>query len=229
MISMDQLLNAARSSLTEMSVAVILANLLLTALMSLAIAWVYTKTHKSISYSRSYLYSLVMMSVLAATAMMILGNNLTRALGVLGVFTLIRFRTIVKDTKDATFLFFALSIGMAIGTNNYSIAIVSTIVLSALLLLLDRVGFGAYVGNAFLLTFTGTDALNAEELEKVIRERVEGATLLQVKSGVEQDRVYYYKVRLKHPESYHQFLDAVRKVPGIQAVDFVSGRDVAEY
>ena len=122
---MNELLNAARFSLTEMSSAVIIFNILLTFALSLFIAFVYKKTHRSVSYSQSFISSLIMMSILAAVAMMVLGNNLTRALGVLGVFTLIRFRTIIKDPKDATYLFFALAIGIAIGTNHYTIAIIA--------------------------------------------------------------------------------------------------------
>ena len=102
--------NFPNLTLTELSSAIIFVNILLSFILGLAIAIVYQKTHRGLSYSRSYVESMVMMSVLSAIAMMILGNNLVRALGILGVFTLIRFRTIIKDTKDATYLFFALAI-----------------------------------------------------------------------------------------------------------------------
>src|SRR3989338_6815684 len=122
-------LNTTNLALTELSAAVIFFNIFLSFGLSLLIAIIYKKTHRGLSYSRSYVESMVMMSVLAAIAMMILGNNLVRALGILGVFTLIRFRTVIKDTKDATYLFFALAIGMGVGTGNYVISFIGTVCL----------------------------------------------------------------------------------------------------
>lgn len=226
---MNELLNTAKNSLTEFSAAIVVLNILVSFVLSLLVSWVYTRTHRSISYSRSYLNSLVMMSILAAVAMMILGNNLTRALGVLGVFTLIRFRTIVKDTKDATFLFFALAIGMAVGTSNYAIAGISTVLLCAILYGLDRIGFGSYIGNAFLLTFSTGDRVNSEQIDKVFIQFLANHTLLQVKTGIEHDRVYYYKVRLRNVEKFNDLLNALQQVEGIKMADLVTGRDAVEY
>ncbi len=226
---MNELLNAAKNSLTELSAAVVLMNILISFALCMVIAWVYRQTHRSISYSRSYVQAMIMLGVLAAVAMMILGNNLTRALGVLGVFTLIRFRTIVKDAKDATFLFFALAIGMAVGTNNYAIAIISTFALSTIVYGLDWFDFGSRVANDMLLTFAGGPKVSSEALDAVFAKYTKHITLLQMKTGVEQDRVFYYRVRLLKPEQSVAFLNALHVVDGVQTVDLVTGRDAAEY
>lgn len=94
------LTNLPLYSLTEFGSAVVVANILATFIIALIISWVYQRTHSGISYSRSFLISMVLMAVLSTIAMMILSNNLVRALGVLGIFALIRFRTILKDTRD---------------------------------------------------------------------------------------------------------------------------------
>ena len=148
---MNDLINFSNLGVVEYSAAIIVTNIILSFVLSLIISTVYQKTHRGISYSQSFVLSLVMMSVLSAIAMMILGNNLIRALGILGVFTLLRFRTIIKDTRDATFLFFALAIGMAIGTNNYIIASIGTIMLSIINLVLFRINFGSVVREGFIL------------------------------------------------------------------------------
>ena len=135
--------NFPNLALTELSSAIIFINIVLSFILGLTIAIVYQKTHRGLSYSRSYVESMVMMSVLAAIAMMILGNNLVRALGILGVFTLIRFRTIIKDTKDATYLFFILVIGMGVGTVNYVISFIGTAGLIAIILLMYKYNFGS--------------------------------------------------------------------------------------
>lgn len=226
---MNELLNTARFSLTELSSAVIIFNILLTFILSLFIAFVYKKTHRSISYSQSFIGSLIMMSVLAAVAMMILGNNLTRALGVLGVFTLIRFRTIVKDPKDATYLFFALAIGMAIGTNNYTIAIIATVMMSGINYFLDRINFGSIISTGFLLTMVVDKQFNPKALDKLAKKHLRSINLLQIKSEESHESTYHYKVRFRHAARYQEFISELELIEGMRMVDLVSGRDAVEY
>ena len=53
---------------------------------------------------------------------MVIGNNLARAFALVGAMSIIRFRTVVKDTKDTAFVFFALASGLAAGTSSYLLA-----------------------------------------------------------------------------------------------------------
>lgn len=94
---------------TEFSSAIVIFNVLLTFALQMAVVWVYKKTHRGISYSQSFLFTLVMIGVLGAVIMMVVQNNLIGAFALLGAFSLIRFRTIVKDTRDVAFVFFALA------------------------------------------------------------------------------------------------------------------------
>lgn len=226
---MNELLNTARFSLTEMSSAVIIFNILLTFALSMFIAFVYKKTHRSVSYSQSFISSLIMMSVLSAVAMMILGNNLTRALGVLGVFTLIRFRTIVKDPKDATYLFFALAIGMAIGTNNYTIAIISTFLMSGINYFLDRSNFASMVDTGFLLTLVVDKKFESDELTALGKKYLRSIGLLQLKTEESGENTHHYKIRFTDTVKYEDFLLDLKNLKGVKIVDLISGRDSAEY
>ena len=58
---------------------------------------------------------------------MVIGNNLARAFALVGAMSIIRFRTVVKDTKDTAFVFFALASGLAAGTSSYFLAGAGTI------------------------------------------------------------------------------------------------------
>ena len=51
----------------------------------------------------------------------VIGNNLARAF-VCRSSSIIRFRTVVKDTKDIAFIFWSLAAGLASGTGSYFIA-----------------------------------------------------------------------------------------------------------
>ena len=119
------------------SVSVVLLNIIYSFILGLFISFVYMKTHRGISYSQSFVHTLVFVNLIATVVMMVIGNNLARAFGLVGALSIIRFRTVVKDTKDTAYVFFSLVIGMAIGTGAYLIAILGTLAGTCLIVFLD--------------------------------------------------------------------------------------------
>ncbi len=226
---MSELTNITNLSLVEYSAAIIVVNIILAFCLSFIISMVYRRTHRGISYSQSFVLSLIMISVLSAMAMMILGNNLIRALGILGVFTLLRFRTIIKDTRDATFLFFALAIGMAVGTNNYTIAGIGTVMLSAIILFLHRINFGSVVREGFMLTFVTKENFKEDMSLGVFKDYLGSFKLLQIKTQADNEQEYYYSVRFVSDEKRGEFLKKIQGLEGVVYADLVSSRDAAEY
>ncbi|PIZ81358.1 MAG: DUF4956 domain-containing protein, partial [Parcubacteria group bacterium CG_4_10_14_0_2_um_filter_41_6] len=119
---MNELFNIASQG--NFTVFNVILNLALTFILALVIALVYKNTHKGLSYSQSFLFTLILISVITTIAMMVIGNSLAIAFGLLGAFSIIRFRTPVKEAKDTGYIFFSLVEGMAVGTNNHVIAII---------------------------------------------------------------------------------------------------------
>src|SRR3990167_1797872 len=121
---------------TETSAAIVLFNLIIAFIIGIGISFVYQKTHQGLSYSRPFLSTLVLMTVLGSVVMMVVSQNFIGAFALLGAFSLIRFRTILKETRDIAFVFFALVIGIAVGTNHYPIALISTLFVSLIIMAL---------------------------------------------------------------------------------------------
>ena len=86
------------------------------------VAWVYMWTHEGLSYSRMFTTSLVAMPVIVSLVMILMAGNIFVALGLLAVFTVVRFRNVLKDTRDTTFVLWAIVEGMAAGTMRFGIA-----------------------------------------------------------------------------------------------------------
>ena len=224
-----EFLNTTNLSLTELSSAVIVFNIVVSFLLSLTIAFIYKKTHRGLSYSRSYVESLVMMSVLAAIAMMILGNNLVRALGILGVFTLIRFRTIIKDTKDATYLFFSLAVGMGVGTSNYVISIIGTAGLLVIIYFLDKFNFGSAIKEGFLLTFIIDKSFNGVNYENTFNKFLSSYKLLQYRANSDGDGEYSFSVDFKDKIRPEDFMKELSANNSVKLADLIAGKDSIEY
>src|SRR5436190_22485807 len=109
-MTLQQLLpTAAPASLSAAEISIILGG---TFGLCLVIAWIYKGTHRGLSYSQSFQFSLVIIGMLAAAVMMVARVSILNALGILGVFALVRFRTIVKDTKDMAYILFVLVVGL---------------------------------------------------------------------------------------------------------------------
>lgn len=114
----------------------VLITVLFALLLSSLIAITYEFTTRSIYRRAHYLQSLVLISLVAATVMQAIGDSLARGLGMLGALAIIRFRTVLDDPRNITFMFASLASGIACGVFGFSIALTGTLVfcLAAILL-----------------------------------------------------------------------------------------------
>ncbi|MHC4525970.1 MAG: DUF4956 domain-containing protein, partial [Planctomycetota bacterium] len=98
---------------TDFSIQSVLLSLLLAFILGQVLAWLYYFTHTGLSYSRSFVQSLILITVIVAMVMSTISGSFVMAVGLMGALSIIRFRNIIKDTRDIAFIFSALVIGMA--------------------------------------------------------------------------------------------------------------------
>lgn len=226
----DSLLNAT-STVGILTTSTIIINIVLTFLLTLIIALVYRKTHKGLSYSQSFVFTLILLGVLICIVMMVIGNSLARAFGALGAFSLIRFRTAVKDTKDTAFVFFAVAIGMAVGTENYTIAVLGVVLVSLIILGLTRMNFGSIRKYDYILTFlTNTDKAGEGVTKPVFEKYLRTFNLLNV-SAKEYGRILEmtFNVRFFKEEEKDKFVGELNTIEGIDEVGLVTAKNDIEY
>ena len=107
------------------------------------IGWIYMWTHLGLSYSRMFVASLVVMPVIVALVMVLMSGNIVIAFGLLAVFAVVRFRNVLKDTRDTVFVLWAISLGMAVGTMRFGTAALGCLCVSAIFLYLRLTLFGS--------------------------------------------------------------------------------------
>jgi len=130
-----------------LSPTAIVFNIGLAFLLSVLVAIVYRRTHTGLSYSQSFTMTIVFISVIISIVMMVIGASIVRAFALLGALSMIRFRTVVKDTKDTAFIFGALAIGMACGTGAHIIAIFGSAAIMIVAYILHRSNFGLAINS----------------------------------------------------------------------------------
>ena len=137
-----QALDASTRLGADFSLESTLLSLLLAFVLGQVIAWTYAWTHSGLSYSRSFTQSLVLMTIVVALVMFIIGNSIVTAFGLLGALALIRFRNVLKDTRDTVFVFASLVVGMAVGTQRFQLADLGTAALLLVVVYLSKTSFG---------------------------------------------------------------------------------------
>src|SRR3954463_4006655 len=106
--------------------------------LSLVIAWVYRSTHQGVSYSQQYVHTLVLMGTVVSLVMLIIGSSVARAFALVGALSIIRFRNAMKETRDVGFIFLVMTIGMAVGTRFYLLALYATATMLAFIVAMSR-------------------------------------------------------------------------------------------
>src|SRR4051812_45566213 len=66
--------------------------------------------------------TLVLLSILVAMVSMVIGESVARAFSLVGALSIVRFRTVVEDTRDTAFVIFAVVTGMAVGAGYLTVA-----------------------------------------------------------------------------------------------------------
>jgi hypothetical protein len=147
-------------------------------LLNLLVAKLYTVTHGGYSYSKSFLQTVVLVGITVTLIMVIIGSDIARAFALVGAMSIVRFRTPVKDSRDLVFIFAAIAVGMACGTQFHVFAGIFVIFLAVLLLGFHYGGFGelAHKGYVLKVRINGSDKDRLAELS-VERGRDRGRDL----------------------------------------------------
>jgi uncharacterized membrane protein YhiD involved in acid resistance len=209
----------------------LLINLFLALASGLVIGVVYKATHRGLTYSQNFVVTLVLMCITVSAVMMVIGSNLARAFALVGALTIVRFRTVIKDTRDTAFVFFSLTEGIASGTGNYLLSAVSTLFISAVALALYKTNYGAYMRSEYVIRFrfdrdTGTEAVYA----KLIKEKTSRSALIHIEPS--DDGRYLtlsYDITLKHGITAASLVSSIEKTAGLDRVSLVSSMEDSEF
>lgn len=159
------------------------AAIILSFILSLLITWVYRKTYTGSQYSQSFVHTIIIMSVVVSVIMIVIGNNIAVAFGLVGAFSIIRFRSAMSDPKDIAFIFFGMAAGIASGLGFYTLAVLFAITLSVLIFILHGVDYGKKDTFKKTLKVTIPENMHYEELfDDLFARLLEEHTLLQVET-----------------------------------------------
>lgn len=200
----------------------VLQRLLLALGLGTLVAWVYRRTRRSAEISASFPVTLVLLAILIAMVTQVIGDNVARAFSLVGALSIVRFRTVVRDTQDTAYVIFAVVVGMAVGAQDIWVALIGIGVVGlAAYLMMARAKVFSAAQPAFLLRLRiglGHDhtQLLAGTFDALLQER-ELISVATGRQGVSLDVTY--ETRLRPAGSPDELVKALNRIEGVQRVE----------
>jgi len=199
----------------------VLIRLLMALALGTLVAWIYRRTRKGAEISASFPVTLVLLSVLIAMVTEVIGDNIARAFSLVGALSIVRFRTVVRDTQDTAYVIFAVVVGMAVGARDLWVAVIGlgVVGLAAYLMMARAKVFSASQPPFLLSLRVGLGHDLDKLLEKTFAAHLQERELMSVatgKQGVSLDVTY--ETRLRPAVSPDELVKALNLLEGVQRV-----------
>jgi hypothetical protein len=166
--------------------------------------------------------TLVLLTVIIALVTMVIGNSVARAFGLVGALSIVRFRTIVEDTRDTAFVIFAVVIGMAIGAGYAFLAALGMPAVLLAALAMQRYGSdaGGETGPTTLvvrisLGFDPDVLLAGAFAQHLTEARMTGTATARQGAALELT----YRVRLRNGGGSFALVADLNRIEGVQGVE----------
>ncbi len=189
------------------------------ALIMAGILWLtYRFTNSNGGYQPKFAVTLVSLALLSTIIMDLIQFNLAMSLGMLGSFSIVRFRTNIRDPRDIGFIFWSMTIGLAASTGLYAIGLAGCLLLSAVMLLTRR---RASLPEDMMLVIRGGQTDPA-----ALHAIVENSCLshsVKAKNRLTDSCELVYEVRIPVSESDHM-MQQLLDVSGVESVNLLAER-----
>lgn len=229
---MEQLWNAINGNISSnISPASVLLSASLSFILSHAIAWVYCYTHHGLSYSKSFVQSLIVISMVVSLVMTTIYGSFVIAVGLMGTLSIIRFRNVIKDTRDITYLLCVVAVGMACGTGRHSIAVTGAVCLCLVHLYLYASDFGSKKPSNAFLSFTTVRTLNpGHPVNNLIKQYTKTHTLISATADYDNKGLtnYAYQLMIKDHTKLDAFISQIESVEGITNLNLTMQEQLLE-
>ena len=207
----------------------VFTNMLVALVSGIIIALVYRFIYKGPSYSVTYVNSMVLLALVTSLIMLVIGNNLARAFGLVGAMSIIRFRTAVRDVQDIVFIFFSLAVGMAAGVGLHIIALFGTVFISIVAVVLVTFNFGAPGKREYLLQIALISTPeNESKMESILKKYCKKLQLVNMKNLGDDNVEIFYHVNFKNKEKSSEMLRALNDMDQILNVNLFFDQDDAD-
>lgn len=177
--------------------------------LGLIVALVHMKTARS---SKNFVTTLAILPTLVAMAILLVNGNLGAGVATVGVFSLVRFRSIAGNSRSILSVFFSMAIGLAVGTGYIAFAALFTLIISILIVILHFFNFGETNTIEKKLTIVVPEDVDYTNIFDDIFAQYTRSYTLEKSKTTNMGSLFelVYRVVLKNDTNEKQFIDKIR-------------------
>jgi hypothetical protein len=201
-------------SSTGMSIVRLIIALAMGALVAVIYKWARS------SETSSFTATLVFLSILIAMVTQVIGDNVARAFSLVGALSIVRFRTVVRDTQDTAYVIFAVAVGMAVGAGYMGVALAGTAVVALAAAAMKRPAASEVETLPFRLTVRlglgfDTNRTVAPTLDTYVSARsLVGVSTVKQGAAIE----YSYQLAPLEDAQAQELVSTLNRLDGVQGV-----------
>ena len=149
------------------SIKSVVVILVVTFVIAVYIFAAYRFVNKKSFYNKSFNASLLALTIITAAIILTIQSNVVVSLGMVGALSIVRFRTAIKDPMDLVFLFWSIGVGIMCGASCFSIAVVTSAMVTIGVLLVEWLPIAK---APQILLINSTECKNEKEILKVVKK-----------------------------------------------------------
>ena len=207
------------ATVTAEPIGVVVLRLVVAMLFGGVVAFVYRRTRRIAA--GSFTTTLLLLAILIAMVTQVIGDNVARAFSLVGALSIVRFRTVVRDTQDTAYVIAAVAVGMAVGAGHFWVAIAGIAVVTV----------AAFATRSHQSPETALDlpftmqvrlALGLDEgkvIAPVLRQFAAMSRVMSVATARQGGSIdVSYRLALKDQHQAQALVSAVNRLEGVQSV-----------
>lgn len=202
-------------NLTGKSIVLIMLSALVVAAIIFLTYWI---TYRGVSYNQKFNVSNVLILLITVVIMLMISSNIVISLGMVGALSIVRFRTAIKDPRDTIFIFWSITEGLCVGSQNFKLAFISALFIAMVMLAFYQY---QYRYNKYILIVRGLGkqekVINKSELMNLIKPYVLHSKIKSTNCSQNYEEVVI-QIRVKK-ELDNQLMDHLLDFDGVSSVN----------
>lgn len=218
---MPDWLNGTNSAEPRLAFQHLVLRLVAAMVLGVGVALVFQLSHgRTHRRSATLTTTLILLSMLIAMVSMVIGSSVALAFSLVGALSIVRFRTVVEDTRDTAFVIFAVVVGMAAGAGQLLIPAVGLPLIGVAAIVLSHIPNSESLLVAVLTVRLGLGRDPDQLLASVLNQHCESFRLVSASTTKQGSAIEVsYSVKLRSPKTVVQAVTDLNQIEGIQNVE----------
>lgn len=201
-----------QSATESLSVSGVILSMAVACVIAVYIFCIYRIMTKKSFYNKNFNISLVALAVITTAIILSIQSSVVISLGMVGALSIVRFRTAIKEPMDLVFLFWSISVGIICGAGLFIIAILASLLLTAVIVLLDKMP----VAKVPMMLIVDSSAIDSEEEIMEVVEKYSANVKVKSRNMNADSLNMVMEVKIKEEA------DCIREVNALEGVRNVS-------